>query len=203
MIEVSDGRVPYVAAWSGERRLAARVVRSPCGNGIGYWDETLVDRDTKGVLWARVESRPGAGRPLFGEVHSLRQRRVMKRLLCQVCAGLPDRGPDGVLWVMPDFRGDWPRWPDGMATYDAPVCMPCARTAARLCPGLRGGLVHVRSRSHPIVGVRGVRYRPTPTGPVAIGNAVVAHDDPAIRWTVAHQLVRQLNQCRVVEPITR
>jgi hypothetical protein len=117
---------------------------------------------------------------------------------CARCAGEPDQNPDGLLWVMTDYRDDWPSWPDGMATSDAPVCAPCARTTARLCPGLRGRMVLVRSKTHPVVGVQGVRYAPTPQGLVAVESITVAFDDPVIRWTVAHQLVRQLHDCVIV-----
>ncbi|WP_258904197.1 hypothetical protein [Actinokineospora sp. UTMC 2448] len=167
------------------------------GAGIRYRDETVGDRDGNGVLWARMESRPGVGRPVFGNVHSLRQRRVMRRLLCQVCAGPPDRNDDGVLWVLPDYRDDWPGWPDGMATYDAPVCLPCARISARVCPGLRGRMVCVRSKCHPVVGVRGALHVVGALGMVAMEDIIVAFDDPAVRWVVAQHLVRQLGECVV------
>ena len=167
--------------------------------GIRYLDETLVDRDRREVLWARIETRPGVGRPLFGQLHSMRQRRAMWRLLCQVCGGEPDRDDRGVLWLVRDYRGDWPGWPAGMANNDPPVCIPCGRTAARLCPSLREGHVFVRSRTHPVAGVRGVRYAPRGGRLVIAGEVTVPFEDPAIRWTVAHQLVRELLDCVIVD----
>ena len=189
--------MPYVAMWSGERKLPAVVIALPRG-GVGYLDESASDRDSRGVLWMRYESRPGVGKLVFGDVHSLRQRRVMRRLLCQVCAGVPDRNTDGVLWVMSDYRDDWAGWPNGMATHDAPVCRPCARAAAKRCPALRERPVFFRSKTHPLVGVRGAHYAPSPQGPVAVGDITVAFDDPRIRWTIAHQLIRQLGDCMII-----
>jgi hypothetical protein len=93
--------VPYVTEWSEEQKPPFVVVERP-GMGIAYADESLVDRDSNGVLWFRMASRPGIGRPVFGKVHPLRQRRAMRRLLCQVCAGPADRTDDGVLWLMRD-----------------------------------------------------------------------------------------------------
>ncbi|GAA4409683.1 hypothetical protein ACFQV2_19475 [Actinokineospora soli] len=193
--------VPYITAWTGERTLPAQVILTPNGQGIRYADETLTDRDHNGILWTRAESRPGLGKPKFGEIHSLRQRRVMRHLLCQVCAGLPDRNNSGVLWLMPDYRGDWPAWPNGMATDDAPVCLPCAHTSVRQCPRLRRDHVLVRSKSHPIVGVRGIKYYVSGMNLTNTQEVTVAQQQAAQNWTVAHQLVRELLQCRVIGTI--
>src|SRR5258708_881997 len=62
--------VPYIAAWSGEEALTTQVVGRG-RSGIGFADETLTDRDENDVLWTRIPSRPGVGRPLYGQVHSL------------------------------------------------------------------------------------------------------------------------------------
>ncbi|MFC7617066.1 hypothetical protein ACFQV2_30195 [Actinokineospora soli] len=163
-----------------------------------FLDEGLSDRDESGVLWTRVESRPGVGEPLFGQLHSMRQRRAMRRLLCQVCGGESHRDDRGVLWLTRDYRGDWTGWPAGMATEDPPVCLPCARMAARLCPSLRQGHVFVRSRTHPLVGVRGVQYRPGGGRLEVVGEVTSTFDDPTVRWTVAHQVVRELLDCVIV-----
>jgi hypothetical protein len=135
--------VPYVTTWSTEKGPASVLVERP-GGGIGYRDETLADRDRHGVLWWRTPCRPGDGRPEFGKVHPLRQRRAMLRLLCQVCAGPADQSADGVLWLLKDHRGDWPSWPHGMGVTEPPICAPCVTTSSRLCPALRRGAVAVR-----------------------------------------------------------
>ncbi|SDC27287.1 hypothetical protein [Actinokineospora iranica] len=68
--------VPYVTTWSGEDWVRfPRVVERRGGMGIGYADEILADRDSKGVLWDRVTGKRGQGRPEFAKVHPLRQRR--------------------------------------------------------------------------------------------------------------------------------
>lgn len=38
---------PYITAWSGEEKLPASVIELP-GVGIGYADESSVDRDRQG-----------------------------------------------------------------------------------------------------------------------------------------------------------
>jgi len=141
------GRVvaPYVTSWSEESVWDVPVVLGE--QGIAYADEHVMDRDQDGVLWARCPVRRGWGRPVFGEVHPLRQRRAMRRLLCQVCAGPADRTKDGVLWLLVDWRHDWPDWPNRMGVIEPPICVPCARLSVRVCPTLRRrGAVAVRAR---------------------------------------------------------
>lgn len=191
---------PYVTAWSAEEDLPYKVVERP-GYGVGYADELLTDRDYRGVLWQRVAVRQQVGRPEFRRVHPLRQRRAMLRLSCQVCAGPADQVDDGVLWLLRDYRDDWPRWPEGMASVEPPVCVPCVVTSLRLCPALRRGAVAVRVREFPIVGVRGVLYRKGVSAPVAVEAANVSYDDPVVRWVVASALVRELRNCTLV-PVT-
>lgn len=189
--------VPYVTEWSAECEPPFVVVEH-AGRGIAYADESLVDRDQAGVLWFRTPSRPGVGRPIFGRVHPLRQRRAMQRLLCQVCAGPADRTDDGVLWLMRDFRDDWPDWPNRMGETEPPVCRPCARLSLRLCPSMRKGAVLVRARRYPVAGVHGLLYsggrRPVPVGPLT-----ASLDDPAVRWVRAARLVRELHGCALVD----
>nr|WP_063779323.1 hypothetical protein [Kibdelosporangium sp. MJ126-NF4]CEL18549.1 Phage protein [Kibdelosporangium sp. MJ126-NF4]CTQ98033.1 Phage protein [Kibdelosporangium sp. MJ126-NF4] len=169
------------------------------GYGIGYADEIAADRDTHGVLWHRTLSRPGEGRPEFGKVHSLRQRRAMRRLLCQVCAEPADRTDDGMLWLLPDYRQDWTRWPEGMGNVEPPVCWSCVSISIRLCPKLRrdGGAV-IRVREYPLVGVRGLLYASGTTKPIAVADRTIGFDDPLVRWVRAVGLVRQMLDCRIV-----
>jgi hypothetical protein len=186
--------VPYITPWSTERELPTTVIERP-GSGIGYLDETLADRDEHGVLWQRVPSRPGRGRPEFGKIHPLRQRRAMRRLLCGICAGPPDRTGEGVLWLVRDYRGDWPGWPEGMAATEPPVCLSCARRSVRACPALRQGWAAVRVGRCPVAGVYGAQYQAGSPLPVAVADATVAFEDPAIGWLRAAQLVRELHDC--------
>jgi hypothetical protein len=157
-----------------------------------------VDRDANGVLCDRVLSRPRQGRPEFGMTHPLRQRRAMRRLLCQVCADPADQTEDGVLWLLPDHRGDWVGWPNGMANVEPPVCLPCLHTALQLCPALRKGAVALRVRDCPVVGVRGGVYKRTGPALVTSGETIVTFEDPAIRWVRATNLVRQLRDCTII-----
>jgi hypothetical protein len=189
--------VPYVTAWSAEQELPYEVMEHH-GFGIAYADEILTDRDEHGVLWRRTLFRPRHGRPEFGQVHPLRQRRAMRRLLCQVCGDLADRTKDGVLWLLPDHRDDWASWPNGMANVEPPVCLPCVRTSVRLCPALRKGAIAVRVRDASIVGVRGALYKSGGASPVAVAEAIVTFDDPVIRWVRAANLVRKLHGCTIV-----
>ena len=188
--------VPYITTWSTEKALPTTVVARR--SGIGYLDETLGDRDDHGVLWTRIASRPGQGRPMFGKVHSLRQRRAMHRLLCQVCAAPADRTDQGVLWLLNDTREDWRTWPEGMACTEPPVCLPCARTSVHACPSLRKGWVAVRVGQFPVSGVVGARYRPGNPFPTPVEDVTLPFDDPDIRWTRAGQLVRELRDCTMV-----
>jgi hypothetical protein len=168
------------------------------GGGIAYADEIAADRDELGILWTRTYSRQRDGRPEFGKVHSLRQRRAMRRLLCQVCGEPADQSGDGVLWLLPDYRGDWAGWPNRMGQVEPPICRPCVDLSLRLCPKLRRGAAIVRAREYPIAGVRGVRYEPGPTAPVMVEPVVVSFEDHAIRWIRAAGLVRELLGCTLL-----
>jgi hypothetical protein len=193
----TNGRVPYIAAWTGEEELPTMVINDGLTR-IGFADEVLTDRDDRDVLWTRIPSRPGQGRPQFGQVHALRQRRAMRRLLCQVCAKPADRSEHGVLFLLPDHRDDWANWPEGMANTYPPLCLPCARLSVGVCPMLRRGFVAVRARRCPLSGVRGLRYLPARPFPVPVQGIVVGYDDPDIRWTCAVQQVRSLEDCTIV-----
>lgn len=191
------GVVPYITTWSAEQTLDSQVVQRGL-SGIGYADELLIDRDDRDVLWTRMSSRLGEGRPQFRRVHPVRQRRAMRRLLCQVCAQPADRNDQGVLWLLRDHREDWSGWPENMVNTYPPVCLSCARLSIRTCPALRRGYVAVRAHRFPFVGVYGVRYRAGHPYPIPAEGAVVTYDDPAIRWTCAAQLARSLRDCTIV-----
>jgi len=186
---------PYVTAWS-EEKSPPSVLVSRAG-GIGYADESAYDRDENGVLWRRISLRQGVGRPNFAEVHPLRQRRAMRRLLCQVCGGPADQSDDGVLWLLQDHRGDWADWPNRMGVTEPPVCVPCVRLSVRQCPALRRRAVVIRVGRCPVAGVGGMLYRPG-FPPVSIGPESVELDDLAVRWIVAAHLIRRLGESRIV-----
>lgn len=148
--------------------------------------------------WQRTAVHQRVGLPEFGRVHPLRQRRAMLRLLCQVCACPADRGGNGVLWLLRDYRDDWHGRPEGMASVEPPVCACCVEVSLKLCPALRRGAVAVRVREFPIAGVRGAVYRKGVAAPVAAEAANLSYDDPRVRWTVASALIRELRDCTVI-----
>lgn len=189
---------PYVTSWSEEVDAPGRVVERRGLPGIGYADESLGDRDANGVLWSRTAFAPGVERPVFGRVHPMRQRRAMLRLLCQVCAGPADRNDDGVLWLLRDFRDDWPGWPENMGIIEPPVCVDCVRLSLRVCPALRKGAAAFRARTFPVAGVRGLLFagagRPRP-----VGDVNVSLDNPAVHWVQASSLARELHDCTIVD----
>jgi hypothetical protein len=195
-----DGVVPYIAEWSIEKPLPTELVQH--GRlGIGYADEMPTDRDRDGVLWTRMVSQPGQGKPLYWRLHPLRQRRAMRRLLCQVCAGPTEYTNQGHLWLLVDQPKKWLDWPEDVVNPFPPVCLRCARLSVRLCPPLRRGFVAVRAHSTPH-GVIGVLFREGISAPVVSRNddgAAIAYTDPAIRWTQAMQLTRTLHGSTIVD----
>jgi hypothetical protein len=130
----------------------------------------------------------------------MRQQRAQHRQLCGICSGPPDRNEQGVLWLVRDFRDDWPDWPERMGVTEPPICLPCAQLSIRLCPALRKGFVAIRVGHSRVAGVRGALYcssgGPFPT---PVGEDVVAFEDPRIRWTLAGHLIRELTRCTIIE----
>ncbi|MDH6133063.1 hypothetical protein P3T37_002457 [Kitasatospora sp. MAA4] len=189
---------PGIATWSAERRSPSELIAVP-GRGLAYEDEIPHDRDVDGVLWARMSLNHGGGRPEFGRVHPTRQRRAMRRLLCQVCGGPADRTEDGVLWLLKDDRSDWVGWPEGMAATHPPVCRSCAKGATQSCAHLRAGFVAVRVKDSGSCGVYGTLYRPGPLRPRPVADVIVTSDDPQVRWILAAQMVRVLRGCQFVD----
>ncbi|WP_051764682.1 hypothetical protein [Saccharothrix syringae] len=192
--------VPYIAMWSEEAVREPQLVERRGGAGIAYADEILGDRDSRGVLWDRATVASGRGKPQFAKIHVHRQRRAMRKLLCQVC-GRPAHGDDrGVLWLLRNRTGDWRGWPEGMLVSEPPVCESCLALATRVCPALRDeGHLVAQAASCPVHGVEGFRYRAGAGRPVPVENELVSFIAPAIRWTLASKLVRQLHNCTVLE----
>ncbi|GGP58600.1 hypothetical protein [Saccharothrix coeruleofusca] len=185
--------VPYVTAWSAEECDSPEVIALPGNRGIGYRDETPLDRDEHDILLTRTRNAPGQGRPRLGVVHAARQRHAMRHLLCQVCGHPADTTAEGTLWLLQDHRDDWPGWPLGMAVTEPPVCAPCATPAARSCPALRRGYVLLRVRNAPLVGVHGTLRRPFGT-PIATNPVIATFTDPLTPWVLASHLVREVRQ---------
>jgi hypothetical protein len=60
-------RVPYIASWSAETTAQPEVtVRR---GRLAYVNERPWDRDSNGILWRRMPSMPGKGKPQYGKVN--------------------------------------------------------------------------------------------------------------------------------------
>jgi len=123
----------------------------------------------------------------------------MRLLLCQVCGQPADRNDDGVLWLLPDYYQEAEGWPENYDLAEPPICRSCVPVATRLCPALRRGHLGIRARHAPVCGVRGLVYRPSRPVPALAGDYEVRYDNPTIRWTVADQLLRTLQDCTPVD----
>ncbi len=113
----------------------------------------------------------------------------MEYLWCAVCAGKPDRRPEGMLWLLPATPAFAAGWPRDVVTVTPPVCRECADRALTACEVLRRGYVALRVRESELTGVRGTVYSPS-AAPVA--DQDVLFTDARIRFTVARQYLRVL-----------
>jgi hypothetical protein len=195
--------VPYIAAWSAEtedaRRDATLTVRTSLADGavrLVYADESPADRDRHGVLWHRVAWNPGRGRALFAQVHTQRQRRTMTRALCQVCAAPAEVWmASAALWAehVEQHGADSP-----YATFDPPVCRPCAAAAASNCPHLVSrGFVFLVPRTWANTAIRGQVLDPhtsllSAPRTVPLPGAVPPPDPALLRLTLAKGLMSSL-----------
>ncbi|WP_158920366.1 hypothetical protein [Streptomyces sp. NBRC 109706] len=188
--------VPYAAHWSGERPYGQGVMIRPDSAGICYGDETPADRDTFGVLWARMRQAPGEGRPDFPSMHPMRQRQVQAERLCQVCGETASHTREGWLFLMNHDGSDIY---EGAKTTKPPVCLRCAALATRHCPHLTDP-VGVRSRRPKLWGVFGTIYTPTPTACLRPHHDHhLPYGDRALNWFLASQLVVELKRCTIVD----
>jgi len=194
--------VPYVAAWSSERRFGQD------GNGMGlaedqmqvmpregnlpvlrYVNEVPADRDRLGVLWMRENNTPGKGAAEFATIHAARQRRCMTVGACQVC-GFAFKTKRWTFLVVDE------NWVEGAITTTAPVCERCVPIAARACPHLRSrNLMLISARAIPS-GVLGDHIDPY-TGVVS-RMVMVSYADPRILTTYAKQQAVTLTDVTVI-----
>lgn len=195
--------VPHAAAWSAEAPTlgSALTVRGD-GAGLAYRDETPLDRDRHGVLWARLTEAPGVGRPNFRSLHSYRQRRAMFGMLCQVCGAPAGRTSRGWLFLLqrPRSGGHAANWPEGALFTKPPVCTPCARLAVRHCPHLTDpGAFRVRKPR--VWGVFGGLITPSADGTLVESPAdgCLPYGHPAAPWFLASQAVSELTRCRAAQ----
>ncbi|WP_328917075.1 MULTISPECIES: hypothetical protein [unclassified Streptomyces] len=193
-------RVPFIAAWSSETEAAQPAVTMRRGR-LAYLNERPYDRDSSGILWRRVPSMPGKGRPQYGKVHFLRQRLAMDGLLCQVCGGpaRKDATNDGLLWLLGEDPDDRSSWPTEMVTGHPPVCLSCAWLSVRACPHLRHQYAAVRVRRFSPSGVHGVLYRPSYPNPVPHEVGGLDFGDARTAWMQAAQLMMRLDEFTLVD----
>ncbi|MFJ9417831.1 hypothetical protein ACIRPT_27280 [Streptomyces sp. NPDC101227] len=195
--------VPFVARWEGERLAPESdlmVQMGPAGIRLGYKVESPEDR-TGNVLWARVEQKPGTGRPEYAEMHPGRQYLAMFTMKCQVC-GLPaSRNKDG--WLFLDWRKSYdpPTWPERSLTAMPPLCDTHVHTAVEECPHLRGtDFVTLRVRSPRLWGYSGTAYTLTANGWMTHQHeALLRLSDPNLRGILATRLIRELRNVTVVD----
>lgn len=130
--------VPYITTWSRERHITPPLERRTGRQGpyLAYRDETAYDRH-HGTLWIRQPMARGKGRALLQEVHALRQRQCMTRLLCQVCAtDCVEATGERQLFLMRDTGRPIT---EGERTTSPPVCPSCVPPSVQDCPHLRAG----------------------------------------------------------------
>ncbi|WP_413116270.1 hypothetical protein ACK1X7_37185 [Streptomyces sp. CY1] len=198
-------RVPYITPWTGENArqptMTTRLGR--VGYGIGYADEYGIADRARGALWVRMPVKPGAGGPLLGRIHALRQRQAMYHMLCQGC-GQPTvggRGDQRHLFLMTSATGQ--PIAEGEKTVTPPSCADCAVEAALEGPPSRSRYVAVLVEHVLVWGVAGIVYSPDTLVPVPrdSGNefALVAYDDPRLPWTLACREVVSLHGCTAMD----
>ncbi|MFI9026279.1 hypothetical protein [Streptomyces sp. NPDC053560] len=185
----NDIPVPYVAAWTGESVMHMGLSVQPDGKGLCFANEEPADRDHQGVLWARLTDAPGTGTPRFPVMHSARQRRAMREMLCQVCAGPASRTSRGWLFLLTHEPAD------GAVTNKPPLCEPCVGVALGHCPRLTDPFA-VRVRRPRVWGVFGDQWArgsggilaPLPT------DGYMPYGHPSARWFLATHLVLELDR---------
>ncbi|WNZ14953.1 hypothetical protein [Streptomyces sp. 11x1] len=167
-------------------------------DSVGHNGYTL-GRDAAGVLWQRWALRQGDGTTDFRTVHGPRQRRAMRKQLCQVCGGPSDENEQGRLYLLEDYRGV-ENWPEREVTTHPPLCRPCVPLAVQLCPHLRGKVAAVRARRVSGDGVHGMVYQRGENGaPVESTVKVVFHGDWRMKWMLGGQLAATLEDVTVVD----
>ncbi|MEV6681213.1 hypothetical protein AB0N09_30745 [Streptomyces erythrochromogenes] len=188
---------PYISRRSTENPQRAHLVLRADGS-LGYADEQEEDRDTEGGLWARISTDLSGGGTVENRLpHYYRQRRLMRDLLCQVCAQAPARDEEGAyLFVVADgprTRADArPDWAEGAREATPPVCLIHAEESASHCPRLPRGVALWVHR--PVLfGVFGIRYSVGARGIRAGRRAIAEYETASVARVVATQMIRRLD----------
>ncbi|MFD7017172.1 hypothetical protein [Streptomyces sp. NPDC059928] len=195
--------VPYISAWEPELVAMPQLTtrQDMYGRRLAFVDEGPMDRDQHFTLWRPQGLARGQGKAVFEAVHSLRQRRCMFDLLCQVCGGSTlEEDFDRQLYVMNSANGVPIQ--EGERTMAPPICTGCAPEAVASCPRLYNRFVAAYvERSYPW-GVYGVLYDPFTLLPVTGKPVEVPYDDVRLRWMVAHRKVSTLHRVTAVDLTT-
>ncbi|MFJ4631542.1 hypothetical protein [Streptomyces sp. NPDC088847] len=188
-VEWWDGMpVPAIATRSGEEPRPQPLMRQR--SRLAFTDEVWSDRQYE-TLWMRQPSL-ARGEPQFEFVHGLRQRRLMTRMLCQVCTGpTPAAIGQPALFLLGADGGRPIR--DGEETASPPVHAACARTTLEYCRPLSRGWSAAMVERTPIWGVAGAMYDPrTMTAvPPPEGRRLhrVPFSDDRLAWVLASRLM--------------
>ncbi|MFJ9547889.1 hypothetical protein [Streptomyces erythrochromogenes] len=206
---IGTPRWPFISSRTTEQSLPGTVIVRPgVDQGLGYEDEAddgegEQDRDRDGGLWARVSTDlSGAGTVENAIPHPYRQRALMEQLLCQVCAAPPEHDTTrGFLFVVPDGPRDRSAarsdWAERALEATPPVCLADAVESATGCPRL-GRATALWVRRPVLYGVSGICYRLRSGTLHPFKTTVpVSYEDPALAWTVAHQMVRRFEEVTV------
>ena len=125
--------VPYIAAWSNDtcRRPHRHRRRRHRLRGRPRPRPGTPTAVTRPVLWSpRSALRQGDGKPEFNVVHAPRQKRAMRKLICQVCGGPSDVNEQGRLFLAGETTVAWRNWPQEEIT-DASAAVPHVRACGR------------------------------------------------------------------------
>ncbi|TYB69781.1 hypothetical protein FXF51_06345 [Nonomuraea sp. PA05] len=190
--------MPYITAYDGEdipyQLALAPHAEATDGQRLSYVNAVPTDW-MFGVLWHR-HGLSRAGNPEWKLVNTSRQRRCMRRNLCQVC-GQSAADEDGrVWWVMAEPPG---RSALGEPFTNAPpTCRTCIPMAQRLCPRLREGCQVFTVRGVEPYGVVAEIFRPV-GGKLLIRDTTTEMPLDAFRdleYSLARQLIVKLEHLR-------
>lgn len=142
-------RAPYVTAYSDEEfDLGFGFADGSGGPRLTYQDPRADDWMFN-VLWPRQAPHVD-GRPIYRQMHPLRQRECMLQRRCQVCRRSTLTPAGNLTWLLPGTVTS------GLVCLSKPpVCVPCISDARGSCPHLRDAHTYISSDYEPrgIVGL--------------------------------------------------
>ncbi|MFE3124338.1 hypothetical protein ACFXHD_13065 [Streptomyces hydrogenans] len=196
-------RVPYVAAWTGEKDISPAVTTA--AGALRYVDP-VVDSACRwqGALWRRLMRAQGEGEPVFEALHPVRQRRAMWEQLCQVCGvsvaeeaaemggALYLGGADGPVGADPIA--------DGERTENPPLHIACAWESVRHCRHLLAGYTAARVVEPRQWGVAGTLHAAAGRTVVPVKKAArAAYGSSLLPWMLAERALVELVGVRTVD----